>query len=469
MTTFTKHNRDSHETQEVIERLLHCLPSASIEMETLIRLTGIETTRKIPTAAVECVAFPKMLINPDFVKNHCKTNEHLFLLIMHELWHVMLAHTRLYPRPTQAHNIAFDAIINAQLSRQFSAPEFRGFFERLNKADEFPSCLLRPPLGYPTHPEYPQVGPEGTSAIMYRLYPPIGAEVKPPLYEEILQLLRQHEQEKGQQNQSGEREPFLLGDHDSMNEESIVDNPAMGELIKKVAESSPKDGTVAGSGTQLQHLNSAIEKVTPQQRRVFLNVLRTCLNPRNGQLNRSSKYKVPGINGISVILNPRDRLNSAREIMGVQGMLYNQPGQIRARTNDRPAVGFIYLDVSASMREYLPPLIGLTLPFIARGYAKAYQFSTVVEPVTYNNLKQGIYQSTLGTRIDPVLEHLLEAKPSIKKAILITDGHTGHARNQLIEQIKQRRIKLYVILTGENASKNNLENVAHQFITLKNV
>ena len=64
--------------------------------------------------------------------------------VRRRLWHVLLAHTRLYPRPTTAHNIAFDAIINAGLSRRFPGREYRGFFERLYPADEFPARLLRP-------------------------------------------------------------------------------------------------------------------------------------------------------------------------------------------------------------------------------------------------------------------------------------------------------------------------------------
>ena len=66
---------------------------------------------------------------------------------MHELWHVLLGHTTLYARPTAAHNIAFDAIINAGLARQHPEAAYRGFFESLNPVDSFPGLLLRPPAG----------------------------------------------------------------------------------------------------------------------------------------------------------------------------------------------------------------------------------------------------------------------------------------------------------------------------------
>ena len=148
-----KINVNKHGSSDaLVARLISCLPAATFEMETLCRLAGIKVSREIPSAAVECTFRPRLLLNPDFVEKYCARDEHLFLLVMHELWHIILAHTRLYPRGTMAHNIAFDAVINSGLIRQFNAPEFRGFFEAINKADEFPGCLLRPPEGWPANP-----------------------------------------------------------------------------------------------------------------------------------------------------------------------------------------------------------------------------------------------------------------------------------------------------------------------------
>ena len=155
-------------------RLVNCLPAATFELETFCRLAGIEVTDKIPTAAVECVYRPRLLINPEFVEKYCTRDEHLFLLVMHELWHIILAHTRMYSRATPAHNIAFDAIINATLSRMFPEPEYRGFFEKINPEEKFPQVLLRPPKGWPHNPQYPpnDIEPAGTAQLVKRLYPP---------------------------------------------------------------------------------------------------------------------------------------------------------------------------------------------------------------------------------------------------------------------------------------------------------
>ena len=109
------------ESEVLAGRLVSCLPAATFELETLCRLTDIVATREVPTAAVECVERPRLLINPDFVATYCTRDEHLFLMVMHELWHVLLAHTRLYPRTTPVRNVAFDAVINAGLARAAGA------------------------------------------------------------------------------------------------------------------------------------------------------------------------------------------------------------------------------------------------------------------------------------------------------------------------------------------------------------
>ena len=67
----------------------------------------------VATAAEECSFAPRMLLNPQFVAQCCQRDGHLLMLVMHELQHIILGHTRLFPRVTIAHNLAFDAIINA--------------------------------------------------------------------------------------------------------------------------------------------------------------------------------------------------------------------------------------------------------------------------------------------------------------------------------------------------------------------
>ncbi|MCL4809529.1 MAG: hypothetical protein KJ062_17330, partial [Thermoanaerobaculia bacterium] len=68
---------------------------------------------------------------------------------MHELHHVLLGHTRLFPRPTPAHNIAFDAVVNALLCTRFPSPAHVSFFLDLYGRETGPLRLLAPPAGAP--------------------------------------------------------------------------------------------------------------------------------------------------------------------------------------------------------------------------------------------------------------------------------------------------------------------------------
>ena len=83
---------------DLTARVLNAIPAGAYEMNALLSLLRIEETDAVPTASVSCERRPVLRINPDFVRRHCRTDEHLFLLVMHELHHVLLGHTRLFPR-----------------------------------------------------------------------------------------------------------------------------------------------------------------------------------------------------------------------------------------------------------------------------------------------------------------------------------------------------------------------------------
>ena len=115
-------------TELLVARVLNAVPAASYEMSALLSILRIDVSSDIETAAVSCQRRPVLRINPGFVDTWCKTDEHLFLLVMHELHHVLLGHTRLFPRVTPLHNIAFDAVINALLCQRFPQQAYTSFF-----------------------------------------------------------------------------------------------------------------------------------------------------------------------------------------------------------------------------------------------------------------------------------------------------------------------------------------------------
>ena len=133
------------EADVLVRRVLDAVPARSHALGALLQLFRVEVTEDVPTACVTCERRPVLRVNPRFVQRHCRTDAHLFLLVMHELHHVLLGHTRLFPRVTPAHNVAFDAVINALLCARFPEEAYTSFFTNQYGATQGPLRLLAPP------------------------------------------------------------------------------------------------------------------------------------------------------------------------------------------------------------------------------------------------------------------------------------------------------------------------------------
>ena len=53
--------------QPIAERILDAFPSGSYALSALLRLMDIVESTEVPTAAVECRAQPRLLVNPEFL------------------------------------------------------------------------------------------------------------------------------------------------------------------------------------------------------------------------------------------------------------------------------------------------------------------------------------------------------------------------------------------------------------------
>ena len=447
------------------ERLVSCLPGATFEMETLCRLAGVLESTEIETAAVECRKRPRLLVNPEFVAEYCVRDEHLFLLVMHELWHVILAHTRLYPRLTPAHNIAFDAVINAGLARQFSGLEYRGFLERVNPADRFPGCLLRPPEGWPGRPVIPACGPPGTGALLERLYPDLdGESPEMPSYQEILDLIAAGcDQERGDGPTGAGEEPFLLGDHTGEEQETrVLEDDLFGETVRRIVAAWPPPPFPIGgrdSGGTGEEWETLLRPPSVDARVAFARLLRSALGRHPGARTRRRRGQVEVPGGLGVLPNPSDRLRASRRALGLPATLWSQPTRSRARIPERPAAAHVYLDVSGSMTYLLPELCQLLAPYVSAGEALAFQFSTEVTALAASRLRRGELETTFGTDIRCVFAHIL-GDPHVRRALVLTDGYTGPPGDDQRRLLEERRIAVHVVLPAESAYRDDLEPIA---------
>lgn len=450
--------------KQMMSRLMASMPAATFEMETFARLAGVVASDDVPTAAMECKYRPRLLLNPKFVAEYCKRDEHLFLLVMHELWHVMLAHTNLYPRVTQAQNIAFDAIINAGLSRRFSKPAYRGFFEKLNPADKFPHILLRPPVGWPDNPQYPtDVGPKGTVRILRQLYPPKGA-FRPamPFYDEILDLIREHMRQNGMLIEV----PVLLGHHgDNDPYKDTFLRDAMGRMTKKWPMRAGEFGP-PGQGVDMDNWRVDPYSSTQEVRRVFANVLRRCLTKNLGEYRRKERRPIPGITGTGVLPNSRDRMIHSKRLLGLPTTIWSQKGTFKARVPEKRVKAHIYIDVSGSMSEVLPYLLSLIVPYVRNGLAEVFQFSTRVAPMPLEDLQRGTVRSSFGTQINCVLKHVITQEEVIERVLVITDGFVGQPFAGHVANLNQNGTRFDIVLPHETHNEADLRDMAASMIIL---
>ena len=435
------------------ERLASCIPGATFELEAFLQLVEIRETTEVATAAVTTGSTSRLLVNPEFVARYCAHDEHLFLLVMHELWHVLFAHARLSSRPTLAENIAFDAIINAELTKQFPGVEYWGFFEELNDSESFPGRLLRAPEGWPDKPVYRGDGPRGTSSILKRLYPEPGGYLGAPTYGEIVRLVsRWKGYDKLAAAVAGDSDsegPIVLGDHTDANESrDPMANPLVESVLGDVTKSWPAPGNDFGldqgrrDGANQWIVVPAKERLSTEQ--TMETVLRRACRPDRRGDHRRDQVLLPRPVQTPIPV-ARDRQRLARRRLGVSSLLWKGEVDERRIVNGRPGRALVYLDVSGSMSSDLPKLIIPLRKFVERGLATTWQFSTNVEPLHLDDLKAGKVTTTGGTAISPVFEHALN-QGDCSSIVLVTDGYVEETDPSIKQQLEERGITVESVI-----------------------
>ena len=257
------------EAAAIRERIFNVLPAASYQMEKLFGLFDIDFSNETETACVECRTTPRLLLNKGFLDEYCRDDGDLFLLILHELYHVILGHTRLFPRVSPIDNIVFDAVINSMLCRTVGRTVGTRLFTRINGYDSLPGRLLRPPPGWPDDFQGAITGllPE-ERRIIDLLYGP--AESSELTYRDIYELLCK---------ELSEWEPgnaFLLGSHGSEQHEDGL----LKEAVRLIVEGWPPPpfritGRDQGRTAEKFWLRPA-DKPGSAFRKAFESVLRKC-------------------------------------------------------------------------------------------------------------------------------------------------------------------------------------------------
>ena len=438
----------------IAERILDSFPSGSYALSALLRLLDIVESKSVPTAAVECLIQPRLLINPDFVAKHAETPEKLLLLVMHELHHVLLGHTTLFPTVTPTQNFVFDTVINGVISRMFPDPEYTSFLSDFYDAKKFPECLLRPPPGWPKR--------KRVAAGILSLQEPLRSlarDVHAALYsdtgatyQEVFKLLP-----KLLGNDVIGGIP-LLGGHSeggANTGELEARSPILFDIVRGVVEQwpQPPDPIRGRSLASVLNSESIQPRKLPSARATLRSLIRKVANI--GPAGRVRQLSIDPL-AVPVPIPTLDRRTSVLRSLGFEPLLHtgNVPWRRRVPAGERVHV---YLDVSGSMDGVKNALYGAILD--CEGYVQptVHLFSTKVADIDLAGLRAGICKTTGGTDIACVAEHM-EAN-RIRRTLIVTDGWVGKPRGQ--HQKTLSAAKLAVALLGASTNADDLSAVAN--------
>jgi hypothetical protein len=413
-------------------RIYNVFPAGELALDHLLGLFSIAYSRKIPTAAVRTEVPPRLLFNREFVDERCQTDEHLLMLLMHEMYHLVLGHTRLFPLVTPAHNFAFDAVINAMICKSMPGYEYVSFFTELYR-DEGIQALLRPPESW-------SPGLEGQArwkleGDLLEAHKALYTEEGDLTYRDIFDLVvARIEADAG---------VALLGSHREGQTEEAMSDPdivkAVAEIVGKWPAFEPRGGRDRGSDLA-ECVIELIEPRTSVSRTIREAIAKIAVHGSGLRhifttTDRETLFPYPTI---------PDRRASVMQCLGQSPVYFrgHAPGLCRENAGQV----HVYLDVSGSMDSYLETIFGCLRPIQNRLYPQIHVFSTEVVDCPIGNILLGRYASTCGTDINCVLEHIIEHK--IRKAAIVTDGCVGEPSALLIEQLPAQ-LRLVKLLTPD--------------------
>ena len=471
------------------EQIFDCLPAGRYALSGLLRLLDVVETEAVPTAAVECVKTPRLLVNPKFVSEHANTPEKLMMLVLHEVHHVLLGHTKRIPCESRADNFVFDCVINAMICRMFPSPEYTALFRDYYREDLFPVCLLRPPEKW--NPAFPIVElPRGlldekyaaARSVYISLYSSEGVSyneirnILPKALEKTLvcqskknglkgkgrgqggqgDLEDQNEKEGAPQDQSvvpvALKDIPLLGDHEHTSEgQSSASETAFAQAVGSIVSEwpCPPNPIKGQSLSGLLQESKLIVQQSSSSRKVLRSLIRRIADDKafgRSSWRTDTTYTVT--ESPIPVLNRRSIVSGA---LGLTPLLFQQALEEHKRVPVGERV-HIYVDVSGSVSNIKGAIYGAVLDCEPWVFPEIHLFSTEVHDVSPYQLRRGVCKTTGGTDIDCVLKHMREKK--VKRALLLTDGFVGEPKGVLKTYLK--KVQLGVAYTQAHSARDLL-------------
>ncbi len=392
----------------------------------VLAVSRLEFTSAVATCAVTLHEDPpRLLVNLDFIRQHCRTEIHVKTLLLHEFLHVLLNHTGDYRVCDPGVNLALDAVVNHIIHR-VCGPAYSEFCRIYYAEARGWQSLLSPPANEPDLARMTKAdldGPCPWAALRQGLFRGT------VLADDILDLARQVSAE----TEVKVDDRVFLGNHDP--ELQAPREAALSPLVVQALDGTFRrlcgggifrDPTANGfAPPQPGHL-AALSRLERLRRweSTAAKLLRSLLLPDARSLVtefRSHFAVIP-------VLNGTDR-------RGVLRALWSPIlPEITWNLWRREPVGTaqVYLDVSGSMNQEMTALVTLLNRMRRWIRSPFWAFSDLVAPAVIEG-GQLRTSTTGGTSMNCVLEHLARTRPA--KALVITDGYIEACDPRLLREV----------------------------------
>jgi hypothetical protein len=430
-------------------RISNVFPSNELALDHLLGMFKMIYSDKVETAAAKTGLPPVLLFNKKFVKKFCKTDEHLLMLVMHEMYHILLGHTRLFRRVTQAQNFAFDAIINSMICKSMSDYDYTSFFNQLYADDNF-TALLRPPKNW--NPENDSKADWKLKGDLLQAHKALYTSEGDITYKDIFDLVNREMDE--------DVETILIGDHG--NEDTEPSSSQIIDAIAKVVAKWPAMDITQGRDLGM---NAAIQEIlleAPNKKiaNMIQKAIRYAALTNEGTVNRKALIETDTMFPYPTL---PDRKATVMKSIGQPTLFYR--GKIERMTNKPVGWAHLYLDVSGSMDMVLEKIFSGLLPIRQLIHPIVHIFSTEIYDYPLSKILKGHYKSTFGTDIDCVLEHIINN--NVKKPVIITDGYVGEPSQLLVSKLP-KSIKFVKVIT-EDGFENEMQLLSGPVFSLPSI
>lgn len=441
---------DRRHIEDVLAEFVEDNPLACAGILSVARL---EFTTEIPTLAVTLGDDPpRLLINPEFVAAHLRTEDDLRALLLHEFLHVLLGHTQLFKKMDAATNLALDAVINHIVQRELGVAA-GDFFRRYYTptGDACPLWLLRPDAPGDIRPQNPEAAAHRTRMLS-------GPRDLANFALQFDQRSRIHLLRSGLANGTVLADDvldaldalklvipdgiILMGNH---REEGPM-HPANRERLDRLFQQLDGSGIFRNPGEHgagPEPYQAAWSAADPSRKwcAETARMLQKLLvpHPRSRPvLDGQVSFHLP-------VANPGDRRAALRSLWNPLVPDF----QWQADSHRPRGLASIYLDVSGSMNLELELLTGLLWRLRRWIQSPFHAFSNEVAPARLVSGKL-VTNTTGGTCFNVVLEHILKHRP--QKSLIVTDGYIEKPCARLLRQLKASGEAIHVLVSAHGTS-----------------